>query len=64
MARQRAAAPEPRVGLAQAFTGIGDGWAATAWMSDACRVAPRREDLWQELLRMLHTRHGFPERHP
>lgn len=45
--------PEPRIGLAQAFAGTGDGWAATAWMSDACRLAPRRADLWLELVRML-----------
>jgi tetratricopeptide (TPR) repeat protein len=45
--------PEPRLGLSQAFTGIGDGWAATAWMSDACRVAPQRAQLWQELARLL-----------
>jgi Flp pilus assembly protein TadD len=51
--RAQPASPEPRIGLAQAFAGIGDGWAATAWMSDACRAAPTRPELWQELLRML-----------
>jgi tetratricopeptide (TPR) repeat protein len=45
--------PDPRIGLAQAFEGTGDGWAATAWMSDACRLAPRRPDLWLMLVRML-----------
>lgn len=48
-------APEPRVGLAQAFAGTGDGWAGTAWMSDACRLAPRRPELWLELVRMLQA---------
>ena len=46
-------APEPRIGLARAFTGIGDGWAAAAWLSDACRVAPQRPELWHELARLL-----------
>lgn len=48
-------AAEPRVGLARAFIGIGDGWAACAWLSDACRVEPRRAALWQELARLLVT---------
>ena len=48
-------APEPRVGLARAFAGMGDGWAACAWLSDACRVAPQRPALWQELARLLVT---------
>lgn len=51
--RSQPPAPEPRVGLARAFTGIGDGWAACAWLSDACRVAPQRPELWQELARLL-----------
>jgi tetratricopeptide (TPR) repeat protein len=46
-------APEPRVGLAQAFIGMGDGWAAAAWMSDACRVAPKVPQLWLDLARLL-----------
>jgi tetratricopeptide (TPR) repeat protein len=45
--------PEPRIGLAQSFIGIGDGWAAAAWMSDACRVAPHRAELWLDLARLL-----------
>jgi tetratricopeptide (TPR) repeat protein len=51
--RVQPAAPEPRIGLAQAFAGLGDGWAGTAWMSDACRVAPQRPELWLDLARML-----------
>jgi tetratricopeptide (TPR) repeat protein len=46
-------APDARIGLSHAFNGIGDGWAATAWMSDACRIAPQRVELWHELARML-----------
>lgn len=52
-ARVHPMAPEPRVGLSQAFAGIGDGLAATAWMSDACRLAPQRVELWRDLVRML-----------
>jgi tetratricopeptide (TPR) repeat protein len=62
--RMQPAAPEPRVGLAQAFTGTGDGWAATAWMSDACRVAPQRVELWQELARMLLAQQRESELEP
>ena len=51
--RQHPLAPEPRVGLAQALQGTGDGWAAAAWLSDACRVAPQRADLWLELAKHL-----------
>ena len=52
-ARQQPLAAEPRVGLSQACQGIGDGWAATAWLSDACRVAPQRAELWLELVKLL-----------
>jgi tetratricopeptide (TPR) repeat protein len=62
--RAQPAAPEPRLGLSQAFTGIGDGWAATAWMSDACRVAPQRAELWQELARMLTAQQRESELEP
>jgi tetratricopeptide (TPR) repeat protein len=55
---------DPRVGLAQAFAGTGDGWAATAWMSDACRLAPRRPELWHELVRMLVTQQREGEVEP
>jgi tetratricopeptide (TPR) repeat protein len=62
--RMQPLAPEPRVGLAQAFTGTGDGWAATAWMSDACRVAPQRIELWQELARLLLAQQRESELEP
>jgi tetratricopeptide (TPR) repeat protein len=62
--RAQPLSPEPRIGLSQAFTGIGDGWAATAWMSDACRVAPRRAELWQELARLLVTQQREAELEP
>jgi tetratricopeptide (TPR) repeat protein len=45
---------EARIGLAQASMGTGDGWSAAAWLSDACRCAPERSDLWLELARLLH----------
>jgi tetratricopeptide (TPR) repeat protein len=51
--RQQPLAAEPRVGLSQACQGMGDGWAAAAWLSDACRVAPQRAELWIELLKLL-----------
>lgn len=57
-------APQPRVGLAQAFSGIGDGWAAAAWLSDACRVAPNRAELWQQLARLLASQGREPEIEP
>lgn len=52
-ARQQPLAADARVGLSQACQGIGDGWAATAWLSDACRVAPQRAELWLELVKLL-----------
>jgi tetratricopeptide (TPR) repeat protein len=52
-ARQQPLAADARVGLSKACQGIGDGWAATAWLSDACRVAPQRAELWLELVKML-----------
>jgi tetratricopeptide (TPR) repeat protein len=51
--RQQPLAIEPRIGLAQACQGIGDGWAATAWLSDACRTAPEQPELWLELAKAL-----------
>jgi len=51
--RETPLAAEPRVGLSQACEGIGDTWAAAAWLSDACRVAPQRPELWLELARLL-----------
>lgn len=51
--RQQPLAIEPRIGLAQACQGMGDGWAATAWLSDACRAAPERSELWLELAKAL-----------
>jgi tetratricopeptide (TPR) repeat protein len=62
--RQQPQAVEPRVGLAQAWLGTGDGWAAAAWLSDACRVAPQRADLWLELARLLMQQQREPEMEP
>ena len=47
--REQPLSPEPRIGLSQACTGIGDSWAAASWLSDACRVAPQRPELWHGL---------------
>ncbi len=55
---------EPRVGLSQACQGIGDNWVAAAWLSDACRVAPQRADLWLELARLLTTQQREEEVEP
>jgi len=63
-ARQRPLAAEPRVGLSQACQGIGDGWAAAAWLSDACRVAPQRAELWLELVKLLTQQQREPEIEP
>ena len=62
--RQQPLAVEPRIGLAQACQGIGDGWAATAWLSDACRTAPQRPELWLELVRALVIQKREPELEP
>lgn len=62
--RAQPLAPEPRVGLAQAFEAMGDGWAAAAWLSDACRVAPQRPPLWQELARLLAAQQREAELEP
>ena len=62
--RQQPLAVEPRIGLAQACQGIGDGWAATAWLSDACRTAPQRPELWLELARALLVQKREPELEP
>jgi tetratricopeptide (TPR) repeat protein len=62
--RQQPLAVEPRIGLAQACEGMGDGWAATAWLSDACRTAPQRPELWLELVRTLATQKREPELEP
>jgi tetratricopeptide (TPR) repeat protein len=51
--REQPMAAEPRLGLSQACEGIGDTWAAAAWLSDACRVAPQRPELWLELAKLL-----------
>lgn len=57
-------APEPRVGVARALLGTGDGWNAAAWLSDACRVAPDRPGLWLELARLLHKQERHAELEP
>jgi tetratricopeptide (TPR) repeat protein len=62
--RQQPLAAEPRVGLSQAWQGTGDGWAAAAWLSDACRVAPQRAELWLELARLLMQQQREPEMEP
>lgn len=57
-------AVEPRVGLARACLGTGDGWSAAAWLSDACRLDPKRPELWLELARLLHAQNRQPELEP
>lgn len=57
-------APEPRVGVARAMLGTGDGWNAAAWLSDACRVSPDRPELWLELARLLHKQERHAELEP
>ncbi|HUR87568.1 MAG TPA: tetratricopeptide repeat protein [Ramlibacter sp.] len=57
-------APEPRIGLAQALLGMGDGWAAAAWMSDACRVAPNRPEIWMDFARLLASQKRDAEIEP
>lgn len=42
-----------RIGLARASLGAGDPWAAAAWLSDACRVAPDQPDAAHQLAGLL-----------
>jgi tetratricopeptide (TPR) repeat protein len=62
--RANPSAHEPRVGLAQAFAGIGDGWTAAAWLSDACRAAPGMPQLWIDLARLLASQQREAEVEP
>lgn len=62
--QQQPLAAEPRVGLSRACQGIGDAWAAAAWLSDACRTAPERPELWLELARLLEAQQRQPELEP
>ena len=55
---------EPRIGLARAYLGTGDGWSAVAWLTDACRIAPLRPELWLDLARMLHAQKRLAELEP
>src|SRR6185369_9832510 len=61
--QQQPLSAEARLGLSRALLGMGDGWAAAAWLSDACRVAPQRVELWLELAGLLraHQRDGEVE---
>jgi tetratricopeptide (TPR) repeat protein len=58
---QMPASVDPRVGLARAFLGTGDSWSAAAWLSDACRLAPKRTELWLGLARLLISSNRKPE---
>ncbi|MBI5275685.1 MAG: tetratricopeptide repeat protein [Burkholderiales bacterium] len=62
--KQSPASIDARVGLVRAFVGTGDGWTAAAWLSDACRVAPQRAELWVELARMLGSQNRNAEVEP
>lgn len=55
---------EARVGLAQAFSGMGDGLSATAWLGNACLAAPQRAELWLDLVRALHAQQRRAEVEP
>jgi len=62
--RAHPAAHEARIGLAQSFIGIGDPWAAAAWLSDACRVAPHVAEIWMDLARLLMSQQREAEVEP
>lgn len=51
--RQQPHCVEPRLALSEVCLRIGDGWAAAAWLSDACRVAPQQAQLWLDLAKLL-----------
>ena len=59
--REQPASPEPRIGMAQALQGSNDLLAATAWLTDACRVAPQRIELWSALGAMLASAGRYAE---
>jgi tetratricopeptide (TPR) repeat protein len=46
-------AVDTRLAIAQTYLAMKDGWSATAWLSDACRVAPAHAPLWIELAKVL-----------
>lgn len=62
--RREPLSAQARIGLSQACQGIGDPWAAAAWLSDACRVAPQRPELWLELGRLLAQQQREAELEP
>lgn len=55
---------DTRLGLADAYLSMNDGWSAAAWVSDACRVAPQNQDLWVKLLTLLNTQKREAEMEP
>jgi len=62
--RQQPTATEPRLGLVKTCMAMGDGWAAAAWLSDACRAAPHRPELWIDLAGLLATQRREDELAP
>lgn len=53
-----------RVGLAQALAGIGDRLTATAWLTDACRIAPGEPQAMQLLADLLLAQKQFAQAAP
>ena len=55
---------EVRLGLANAYLAMNDGWTAAAWVSDACRVAPHNPQQWLQLAQLLAVQKRHAEVEP
>lgn len=55
---------DTRLGLADAYLSMNDGWSAAAWVSDACRITPQNQDLWVKLLTLLNSQKREAEMEP
>lgn len=57
-------AVDTRLAIAQAYLAMNDGWSASAWVSDACRVAPNHPPLWIQLAQLLASQKREAELEP
>lgn len=57
-------AVDTRLAIAQAYLAMNDGWSASAWVSDACRVAPNHPPLWIQLAQLLANQKREAELEP
>ena len=62
--RMNPLAVDTRLAIAQAYLAMNDGWSASAWVSDACRVTPNHPPLWLQLAQMLASQNREAELEP